>query len=82
MDQAFAPSEIQTDRQSGRNIRHPGKAEIDAVRENGGKQCKLVVGRAPGAQMGEGIGKSRSGVHLKQQVGDPDPRQAALHLRF
>ncbi|GAA5666946.1 hypothetical protein Brsp07_05469 [Brucella sp. NBRC 14130] len=32
--------------------------------------------------MGERIRKSRSGVHLKQQVGDPDRRQAVFHLRF
>jgi len=46
---------------SGGNIRHSGEAEIDAVRQN--------------AQMGEGVGKSRAGVHLKQQIGDADRRQ-------
>jgi len=25
--------------------------------------------------MGEGVGKSRAGVHLKQQIGDADRRQ-------
>ena len=69
-------------RQSGRNIRHSREAEIDAVRQNGGKKRKLVVGPPPGAQMCEDVGKSRSSVHLKQQVGNADRRQAAFHLRF
>ncbi|KSV63867.1 hypothetical protein N182_36750 [Sinorhizobium sp. GL2] len=60
---------------SGGNIRHSGEAEIDAVRQNGGEERKLVVNRPTAAQMGEGVGKSRAGVHLKQQIGDADRRQ-------
>lgn len=52
------------------NIRHSGETEIDAVRQNGGKQGKLVVSDAPGAKMGRTHPKIRSGVHLNQQVGD------------
>ena len=67
-------------RQSGRDIRHSGKAEIDAVRQDGGEERKLVVGRPTAAQMGKGVRKFRSGVNLEQKVSDADRRQTAFHL--
>ena len=67
-------------RNAGGNVRHSRETEIDAVRQDGGEERKLVVGRPTAAQMGKGVRKFRSGVNLEQKVSDADRRQTAFHL--
>ncbi|GAA4168416.1 hypothetical protein GCM10023069_24020 [Shinella granuli] len=67
-------------RNAGGNVRHSRETEIDAVRQDGGEERKLVVGRPTAAQMGKGVRKFRSVVNLKQKVSDADRRQTAFHL--
>ncbi|GCD60754.1 hypothetical protein NBRC3278_3231 [Acetobacter pasteurianus NBRC 3278] len=60
---------------------HAGVAEIRRIGKNGGKDRAGIVVCPAGSQMREAAGKSRPAIHVGQQIGDPDGRQACVEGR-
>ena len=57
-----------------RRVRHALESEVGRTGENCGEERRRIAVDAPGAQIGKRAEEPRSGVHIPQQVGDPDAR--------
>ena len=62
-----------TQRRAAASFRHPGQAEIGAVRENRGQQRRTIVMNQSATLMGEAVRKAGPSIDFQQQIGDLDP---------
>ena len=60
-----------------RRVRH-ARSEVGRAGENRGEERRRIGVDAPGAQIGKRVEEPRSGVHIPQQVGDPDTRHERI----
>ena len=60
---------------------HLAKAKVQALCKQNIQQADLIVAWGPGANVGEGFGKTRGLIHFQQEVGDPYIGQPSIQIQ-
>ena len=63
---------------AARRSRHALQSQVGGAGENRGEERGRIGVDAPGAQIGKRVEEPREGVHIPQQIGDPDARHQRI----
>ena len=63
---------------AARRSRHALQSQVGGAGENRGEERDRIGVDAPGAQIGKRVEEPREGVHIPQQIGDPDARHQRI----